>query len=56
MAKKSKGPRVLITLECIDCKSKNYHSQKNKRNTTERVELKKLCKKCKKPTVHKEAK
>jgi len=56
MAKKSKGPRVLITLECVECKSKNYHTQKNKRNTTDRLELKKKCIKCGKQTVHKEAK
>uniref|UniRef100_A0A7C4R7M4 Large ribosomal subunit protein bL33 n=1 Tax=candidate division CPR3 bacterium TaxID=2268181 RepID=A0A7C4R7M4_UNCC3 len=48
--------RHLVTLECSECKSKNYHSEKNKRNTPDRLELKKLCKKCKKMTSHKESK
>jgi len=56
MAKKGKGARLLITMECTVCKSKNYHTEKNKRNTTERIELKKRCKKCGKVTPHKEAK
>jgi len=54
MAKK--GPRNQVTLECMECKEKNYHSTKNKRNTPDRLELKKYCKKCKKNTTHKEAK
>ena len=56
MAKKSKGARILVTLECTKCKMKNYHTEKNKRNTTDRLELKKSCKKCKTVTPHKEAK
>ncbi len=61
---KNKGSRILITLECQDCRSnKNnssgvsrYTTQKNRRNTPERVELKKYCSKCNKPTIHKEIK
>ena len=56
MAKKGKGARGLITMECTVCKMKNYHTEKNKRNTTERLELKKRCRKCGKVTPHKEAK
>ena len=56
MAKKSKGGRQLVTMECTVCKMKNYHTEKNKRNTTERLELKKRCRKCGKVTAHKEAK
>ena len=37
------GSRVLITLVCTECKERNYHSQKNRRNTTDRVELIKFC-------------
>ena len=54
MAKK--GPRNQITFECTVCKEKNYHSTKNKRNTPDRLGLKKYCKRCKKTTAHKEAK
>lgn len=48
--------RTKITLECTECKQRNYDSMKNKKNTPDRIELKKYCKFCKKTTVHKETK
>ena len=51
-----KRMRDSITLECTECKQRNYVTDKNKKNTTDRVELKKYCKCCKKHTVHKETK
>ena len=48
--------RVGITLECTECKNRNYQTNKNKKNTTDRIELKKYCKTCKGHTVHKETK
>ncbi len=48
--------RVNIQLQCTECKRKNYATQKNKKNTTGRVEVKKYCPWDKKHTVHKEAK
>ncbi len=51
-----KRMRDSITLECTECKQRNYVTDKNKKNTTDRVELKKYCKFCKKHTVHKETK
>ena len=33
------GSRVKITLRCSECKQRNYNTNKNKRNTTERLEL-----------------
>ncbi len=33
--------RDRITLACTDCKQRNYTSTKNKKNNTERIELKK---------------
>ena len=56
MAKKSKGARQLVTMACTKCKSQNYHTKKNKRNTTERLELNKFCKKCRGVEGHKEIK
>ena len=62
---KNKGVRIVITLECTECRSNpakrspgvsRYTSQKNRRNTTERIELKKFCPHCNKSTVHKEIK
>lgn len=48
--------RVAITLACTECKRRNYTSTKNKKNVTERIELKKYCKFCKNHTAHKETK
>ena len=48
--------RVNITLECTGCKRRNYSSRKNKRNTPDRLEIKKYCRWCRKHTPHKETK
>lgn len=48
--------RDRITLACTECKQRNYVSKKNKKNTTERVELKKHCKFCNAHTIHRETK
>jgi large subunit ribosomal protein L33 len=46
--------RVGITLECTQCKNRNYRSTKNKKSDPDRIELKKFCKFCRTHTVHKE--
>ncbi len=62
MAKKSKGNRVQVILECTEQKGSGvagmsrYITTKNRRNTTERIELKKFNPFMKKVTVHKEIK
>jgi large subunit ribosomal protein L33 len=66
MPKKSKGPRVFITLECLDCRKNinpkrtlgisRYLTTKNRRKTVEKLELLKFCKYCNKRTIHKEIK
>lgn len=48
--------RDKITLECTVCHQRNYDCMKNKKNTPDRIELKKYCPFCKKTTLHKEAK
>ena len=48
--------RVKITLRCNECKQRNYNTMKNKKNTSDRVELKKYCRFCRKHTVHTETK
>ncbi|MGI8499973.1 MAG: 50S ribosomal protein L33 [Hassallia sp.] len=62
---KSKGARIIVTLECTECRSNTdkrspgvsrYTSTKNRRNTTNRLELSKFCTHCNKHTVHKEIK
>lgn len=62
MAKKSKGNRSQVILECTEHKASGlpgtsrYVTQKNRKNTTERLELKKYNAIMKKVTVHKEIK
>lgn len=55
MAKKGEA-RQNVTLKCTECKNENYRTSKNKKNTTERLDLKKFCNTCRKHTEHKEAK
>ena len=52
MAKK--GNRLILGLLCSVCNSFNYITERNRVNTTEKLKLKKYCKKCKKRTEHKE--
>jgi len=52
MAKRA--DRVLISLACNDCKERNYHTEKNKRNDPDRIEPKKFCPRCRKHTAHSE--
>jgi large subunit ribosomal protein L33 len=46
--------RDIITLECTECKRRNYSATKNKKKQTGRVEDKKFCPWCGKHTQHKE--
>lgn len=48
--------RKQITLACNECKMRNYSTYKNRKNTTERLELKKYCPSCRVAHVHKEIK
>ena len=64
MAKK--GTRIVVTLECTEARKSSeprrsngvsrYTTEKNKRNTTERLELKKFNPHLNKMTIHKEIK
>ncbi len=62
---KSKGTRLVITLECTECRKNEmkrssgvsrYSTKKNRKNTPERIELNKFCPYYAKHTVHKEIK
>jgi len=55
MAKKGEN-RERIDLKCTECKKHSYRTEKNKKNTTERLELNKFCPVCGKQTAHKESK
>ena len=48
--------RDIITLACNECKRRNYNTTKNKKKTTERLEMKKYCPFCRTHTPHRETK
>ena len=54
MAKKN--VRMVITLECTECRERNYTSEKNRRNDPSRIELKKYCSRCRAHRLHRETK
>lgn len=62
MAKKSKDARIQVIMECTEHKASGvpgtsrYITTKNKKNTPERLELKKFNPILRKVTVHKEIK
>ncbi|MCQ2350640.1 MAG: 50S ribosomal protein L33 [Paludibacteraceae bacterium] len=62
MAKKAKGNRVQVILECTEQKetgvpgTSRYITTKNRKNTTERLELMKYNPNLKRMTLHKEIK
>ena len=62
MAKKGKGNRVQIILECTEHKTtglpgtSRYVTQKNRKNTPDRLELKKYNPILKRMTLHREIK
>ncbi|MEO7176958.1 MAG: 50S ribosomal protein L33 [Saprospiraceae bacterium] len=62
MAKRSKGNRIQIILECTEHKesglpgTSRYVTEKNRKNTPDRVELKKFNSVLKRMTVHREIK
>lgn len=62
---KPKGIRIIITLECTECRTNTdkrsagvsrYTTKKNRRNTPNRLEIKKFCPHCNSHTIHKEIK
>ncbi|MFO7574380.1 MAG: 50S ribosomal protein L33 [Bacteroidales bacterium] len=62
MAKKAKGNRVQVILECTEHKesgqsgTSRYITTKNRKNTPDRIEMKKYNSVLKKYTVHREIK
>ena len=62
MAKKAKGNRVQVILECTEMKSSGlpgtsrYVTTKNRKNTPERLEMKKYNPILRRMTLHKEIK
>ena len=46
--------RIKVTLACEECKRRNYQTNKSKRNTPDRITLRKYCKWCRQHTGHRE--
>ena len=62
---KNKGSRIIITLECTQCRTNEnqrtngvsrYTSMKNRKNSPTRLEIKKHYRYCNQHTIHKEIK
>ena len=57
MAKKGKDIRLKVILECTEAPgTSRYSTMKNRRNTPERLELRKYNAKLRKHTIHREIK
>ncbi len=54
MAKKK--VRDVITLACVECRERNYTTEKNRRNDQQRLELQKFCPRCREHRLHRETK
>lgn len=46
--------RVIVTLACTETGDRNYTTTKNKRTTSERLEMRKYCPRLKRITLHRE--
>ena len=51
---KASDKRIGVTLECTECKRRNYITKKNKINDRERIELKKYDPKIRQHVIFKE--
>ena len=57
MGKTKTDARTAIGLKCTKCgKMTRRHTEKNTKNTTDKLELNKFCSTCRKTTAHKETK
>jgi len=54
VAKKKKGNRILIALECTETGMRSYITEKNKVNSPDKLQLKKYNPKLRRYTLHKE--
>ncbi len=46
--------RVTFMMKCSVCGEENYLTEKNKKNTPDKLEQMKYCSRCKKQTLHRE--
>jgi large subunit ribosomal protein L33 len=50
----AKENRIVITLACTDCRSRNYVTTKNRIKHPGRLELRKYCPPCRRHVLHRE--
>jgi large subunit ribosomal protein L33 len=50
------GSREIIYLSCTECKERVYTTTKNKKNDSQRLELKKYCPRCRTHKLYREVK
>jgi large subunit ribosomal protein L33 len=48
--------RDLVSLQCDQCKRRNYMTTRNKKKSSEKLAMRKFCPACRAHTVHKESK
>jgi len=46
--------RSIVTLACTECQERNYTTTKNKKNDSQRIELRKFCRVCGIHRLHRE--
>lgn len=46
--------RTQVKLVCSECGDENYYTTKNKKNTPDKLQLRKYCPRLRKVTLHKE--
>ena len=46
--------REIVTLQCTECKRRNYTTTRNKKKQTEKIQIMKYCRFDRKHTLHKE--
>jgi len=51
-----KGNRIIVTLACNECRERSYTTEKNRKNDTGRLELRKYCPRCRNHQIHRETK
>jgi len=54
MPRRTGDVRQIITLQCGDCRERNYTTTKNRRNDPQRLELLKYCSTCRSHKTHRE--
>ena len=54
MPRRTGEARQIITLQCGDCRERNYTTTKNRRNDPQRLELRRYCSRCRGHKTHRE--